>query len=84
MIYVVLGLYSPLFHFGLAFFMIKMKNDIYIEQEGFQEMKIKFFFSFLMNYLLPDLIKRSDSGIERALDTFTKRCAICGTNGEEH
>ena len=42
MIYVVLGIIALYFSLRLAFFMIKMKNDIYIEQKV-SEMKIKFF-----------------------------------------
>ena len=41
-IYVVLGIIALYFSLRLAFFMIKMKNDIYIEQKV-SEMKIKFF-----------------------------------------
>ena len=41
-IYVILGLAALYFGLRLAFFMIKMKNDIYIEQKV-SEMKIKFF-----------------------------------------
>ena len=41
-IYVVLGIIALYFGLRLAFFMIKMKNDIYIEQKV-SEMKIKFF-----------------------------------------
>lgn len=41
-IYVILGLVAFYFGLRLSFFMIKMKNDIYIEQKV-SEMKIKFF-----------------------------------------
>lgn len=41
-IYVVLGVIALYFSLRLAFFMIKIKNDIYIEQKV-SEMKIKFF-----------------------------------------
>lgn len=41
-IYVVLGIIALYFSLRLAFFMIKIKNDIYIEQKV-SEMKIKFF-----------------------------------------
>ena len=41
-IYVVLGIIALYFSLRLALFMIKMKNDIYIEQKV-SEMKIKFF-----------------------------------------
>lgn len=41
-IYVLLGIVALYFALRLAFFMIKMKNDIYIEQKV-SEMKIKFF-----------------------------------------
>lgn len=41
-IYIVLGLVVSYFAMRLAFFMIRMKNDIYIEQR-LSEMKIKFF-----------------------------------------
>ena len=42
LIYVILGLAALYFSLRLAFFMLKMKNDIYIEQKV-SEMKIKFF-----------------------------------------
>lgn len=42
LIYVLLGIAALYFGLRLAFFMIKMKNDIYIEQRV-SEMKIKFF-----------------------------------------
>ena len=42
LIYVILGIAALYFGLRLAFFMIKMKNDIYIEQKV-SEMKIKFF-----------------------------------------
>ena len=42
LIYVILGIAVLYFGLRLAFFMIKMKNDIYIEQKV-SEMKIKFF-----------------------------------------
>lgn len=42
LIYVILGLAALYFALRLAFFMIKMKNDIYIEQKV-SELKIKFF-----------------------------------------
>ena len=42
LIYVILGIIALYFGLRLAFFMIKMKNDIYIEQKV-SEMKIKFF-----------------------------------------
>lgn len=42
LIYVILGVGALYFALRLAFFMIKMKNDIYIEQRV-SEMKIKFF-----------------------------------------
>ena len=41
-IYVILGIAALYFGLRLAFFMLKMKNDIYIEQKV-SEMKIKFF-----------------------------------------
>nr|WP_288242698.1 two-component regulator propeller domain-containing protein [uncultured Bacteroides sp.] len=41
-VYVILGVAALYFGLRLAFFMIKMKNDIYIEQKV-SEMKIKFF-----------------------------------------
>ncbi len=42
LIYAILGIAALYFGLRLAFFMIKMKNDIYIEQK-MSEMKIKFF-----------------------------------------
>lgn len=66
MIYVVLGIIALYFSLRLAFFMIKMKNDIYIEQKV-SEMKIKFFTNISHELRTPlNFNKRSDTGIERA------------------
>lgn len=76
-IYVILGLAALYFRSAPGFLLIKMKNDIYIEQKV-SEMKIKFFtnISHGTSHSL-DIDKRTYTGTERTGKIIPERIAVC-------